>query len=497
MRRAAAAAADASGAWNTSCTASALCWPEFAEVAGPAEGFFRLARQRGRWWLITPRGRGYLAVGFNHAGPRYLQSPGNRDHWAQLLARPGALQAKVLEDARHWNLTCVGYGEVRPAGMFPWFQTVMAPCASCWMPDPSFPDVFHADFERDSLRAARQACAPWREDPALIGYLLNDVPEWPRPGHCSKRRTRDWIGVLKGGGRESPGKRRFVELLRDRHGGQIDSVNRIYGTRFHDLEQILDDVHLADRTAADPVRVGEDDAAFAALLVERWMEVVCGAVRQADGNHLLFGPRLDGNRGLPGAFLALASRHLDALAVQYYGVFRDQAAELARWHVTSGLPILLADSCFAVRTEALPQPCGVVVGSQEERAEAFERYAREALAQPWVIGWLWCGYVDGSVELEPRRQHMGLLDAWGQPYRPLVERMRRTYGELYVLARGGRDDARPPVLAEPPGSPPGTPAWPLPTAPFQRRLHPMARILKDAIQEDLEQMLEEGHPREA
>ncbi|MCG8479569.1 MAG: hypothetical protein MI724_10770, partial [Spirochaetales bacterium] len=125
-------------------------------------------------------------------------------------------------------------------------------------------------------------------------------------------------------------------------------------------------------------------------------------------------------------------RHVDAVAVQCYGYFKDQAERLEWIHEASGKPILLADSCFAVATDDLPVPCGVTVASEEERAAEFARYARQALSVPYVLGWFWCGYLDSPDERRPgRRQHAGLKDIYGTFHEPVAATIRETYADLY------------------------------------------------------------------
>ena len=46
----------------------------------------------------------------------------------------------------------------------------------------------------------------------------------------------------------------------------------------------------------------------------------------------------------------------------------------------------------------------------------------------------WCGYMDGFLPIEPRRQHAGIKDPWGRPNEPLYSRMCELYPQVYELA---------------------------------------------------------------
>ena len=407
----------------------------FTAVKTNATGFFRVEEIAGRWWFITPEGHGFIAVGFNHALPKWLRASYNKDYWAARIPDQAAFDEMVLADARAWNMTMIGYGAVEPKGRFPYLKRVTLPGPSCWMPEPQYADMFSDEFARACDAAAARACAPNAGDPMLIGYCMNDVPEWPILGRVSKRRAMNWIDAIKSLGADSLGKRAYVALMRQRHAA-IESFNAVYGTAFASFDELARNGDFIYNAPPKPRAARADDEALLALMAERYYRVACAAIRRADPNHLILGEIVDGNRGLPPQVLAAARSHVDVISIQFYGFFKDQAEPLAAWHRDSGLPILLADSSFGMRTEALPEAVGPRLRSHEERAREFERYARQSLRVPYIVGWIWCGYVDASTELERRNQHHGLKDAWGKPHEPLCSRVSETYANLYALARG-------------------------------------------------------------
>ncbi len=402
------------------------------DIRARASGFFRVEQIEGRWWLVTPDGHGFLSVGFNHLELEFLQMPCNREHWAPLLADAGFYTRMAVDDARAWNMTALGYGSGYRNPPFPHVAQVKLAGLSTWMEAGEFPDPFEAKFAEKARETAHQVCEPRRDDPFLIGYFLNDCLEWPRLGVASKRRGLNWIDALKSRDGSSAGKRAYVELMRERH-GEIGRFNAVYGTSFATYEALESDVEFVHHLPADGAAARGDDEAFLEVLARRFYGVACAAIWEFDDRHLILGEVLEGNRGIPDPVLRAASEHFDVLSVQFYGAWKDQAAQVERWHAQSGLPVLLADSCYAVATPTLPRPCGPVLESHAQRADAFERYARAALSAPHVVGWHWCGYIDGSLELEPCRQHMGLKDAWGRPHQPLCERISEVFAQLYEI----------------------------------------------------------------
>lgn len=405
----------------------------FAQIKANAAGFFRVGRAQGRWWLITPDGHGLIATGFNHASAKAIEASYNRKHWKARLPESKDFEDMAVADAKAWNMTVMGYGGVRTPGRMPYIISIKIPGPSCWMTEAQFPDMFAKSFEDDCERAARAALNGAAEDPWVIGYRFNDVPEWPLLGRCSKRRPRNWIETLKGLGPEAAGKQAYSALMRRRHGG-VESFNAVYGSRLASFEALLADRSFFMEPPKKPAQARADDEAFLEAMIERYYEVAHGAARHADPNHMALGEILEGNRGIPPQVLRAAAKRSPLLMIQFYGPFRDQKEALEKWHAETGLPILLADSCFSTIAEQLPETCGTRVASHAERAEEFERYARQALPQPYVLGWIWCGYLDMWREIDPRRQHQGLKDAWGNPHEPLCSRIRETYARLYDIA---------------------------------------------------------------
>ncbi len=407
----------------------------FLGVSSRGSGFFRLERIGGRWWLMTPDGHGFIATGFNHAVEKYLQASGNRDLWQATLRTPGAFEAMAIQDARAWNMTAIGYGGVRPKGKFPYSFRINFPGPSNWMIQPSFPDMFAPEFEEQCQKAVERDCLDVVDDPWLIGYWFNDCPEWPLFDRVSKRRPIDWTDAIKAMGPGSPGKRRYVELIRERHGG-IESFNGAYGTKVSSFAALLSDADFIYAVPARPSARRADDEAFLAEMAERYLGVCHRAVRRVDADHLILGEIYDGNRGIPPKVLAAAARHSDLISTQFYGFFDDQAETLDAWHAQTGRPILLADSCFNCLTDAMPRVVSPRVESQAERARAFERYARQSLSVPYIVGWIWCGYMDGSLEVEPYHQHQGLMSVGGEKHEPLSSAITRTLADAYEIAVG-------------------------------------------------------------
>lgn len=402
-------------------------------VKREASGFFRLELVANRWWFITPQGHGFWSVACNHLEAGFLRASYNRERWQDVADDRERFTQLCVADARSWNMTALGYGESYDPPQFPYVRRLKLPALSTWQPEGAFPDPFEPDFEHQAREEARRSCGLVRGDPFLIGYLLPDCLEWPQLGRASKRRALNWVDDLKARPGESAGKAAYVALMQTRH-ADVAAFNAVYATDFENWHDLLGAGEWVYHVPNRPDAAREDDLVWLELLARRYYATACAAIREVDANHLILGETFEGNRGLPAPVLRAASDHFDALCVQFYGNWKDHVESLHQWHEATGKPILLADSCFSCSWEAMPHTCGPRLSGQKARAEAFERYARQALACSFVIGWHWCGWIDGSLELEARQQHQGLKDAWGNDHQPLCSRIREVFSHLYDLA---------------------------------------------------------------
>ena len=108
-------------------------------------------------------------------------------------------------------------------------------------------------------------------------------------------------------------------------------------------------------------------------VAEGYDKTTCEAVRAVNPNHLIFGDRYNGNRGIPRGVPEALKKHVDVLSVQYFcepnDASRKQMVEdLAGWRKRCGKLVLVADVGNWCATEMNPQRASGLKG-QEERGE--------------------------------------------------------------------------------------------------------------------------------
>jgi hypothetical protein len=112
------------------------------------------------------------------------------------------------------------------------------------------PDVYSDEFAKSAEQTAVNICAPKKSDPLVIGYFIGNEPPW------AGRETEVVDMILKGP--ETATQLKLKEYLQ----------------------------------AGDTV---ERRTNFVFTAFEKQLQVVCGAIRQQDPNHMILGTRFGGD----------------------------------------------------------------------------------------------------------------------------------------------------------------------------------------------------------
>jgi hypothetical protein len=173
------------------------------------------------------------------------------------------------------------------------------------------------------------------------------------------------------------------------------------------------------------------------LAAAEYFRVTHDAIRAVDARHLILGCRFAGNA--PEAVLKAMGGYVDVVSLNTYDVHAP--ADVVRAiHRVVGKPVLITEFGFRARDSGLPNTrgAGAVLGTQQERAEHFERYVRELMALPMVVGYHWFEHSDQPAEgrFDGENSNYGLVNIRDEPYDELVEVVERVNRSVYDLATG-------------------------------------------------------------
>jgi hypothetical protein len=388
----------------------------FARSA-PKTGFFHSAKIGSRWWLIDPEGALYLDKSVvsvqTTPTPRAVAALekkfGDETKWAaqtsvwlrelgfnglgawsnteRLVGVP-----QPLAYTRIWNFMS-SYGKKRGG-------TFQQPGHTGYPKDAIF--VFDPEFERFCDEHAKPLAAQ-KDDPWLLGHFTdNELP-------LNRNALTNYLALPEG----DLGFRAAREFLRERHGASA----------------AIKDVTDADK------------AAFLELVVDRYLRIVCGAIRRYDPNHMILGPRVHGGAlSCPEVFRA-CGRHLDVVAVNYYHAWTPDLEKLAMWEREAGKPFTITE-WYAKGMDAVglsnASGAGWTVKTQRDRAKFYENFTLGLLEARGCVGWQWFKYADNDPEnlkTDPsnRDSNKGMVTNRYEPYPEMVAAMKRVNERVYQI----------------------------------------------------------------
>jgi hypothetical protein len=375
-------------------------------VRREATGWFRFEAIGGRWFFVTPEGHPFVALGANHMGP-YLRTQGRESGlWRRLGATDAAQAAAAfLPEIRALGLNAGDayqpeetYKRALPWISFFWYGPQ----------NQTFVDVFDAAQLAAVRRRALEHARSVADNPWVLGLGGPDLQIWDAK---LVRRYRELPPA-------SAGRRRYLEFLRARHGGEIARLNAAYGTAFASFDALAAAPKIAlPEDAADdaldpfvyrwrlpvppedsprPLAQADHDA-FCALVAATLFPVVRAAVNEGAPHHLFLGEHL-ALRMTPDAVLAEMAKHIDGYLAQAVEISPRRPPE---WQIFDapawdreaalvGKPVIVCDwgALFSFG-ESFDHRGGLVKPEQEASDDAA-RWIQDAFARPYVVGLFLC-----------------------------------------------------------------------------------------------------------
>jgi hypothetical protein len=365
----------------------------YKDTHANATGFFHVEEVDGKWWFVDPSGHWFLSTGCNGVGGRGRGGFGSTVQ----TNLASSLQARRLNA---WGFNTGGEGMNKP-----FIVMVAAPRATNTF--LGMPDVYSDEFARSAEQTAVRLCAPRKNDPLVIGYFTGNEPPW------AGRETEVVDLILKGP--ETATQLKLKEYLQ----------------------------------AGD---TPERRANFVFAAFAKQLEIVCGAIRQQDPNHLILGMRFGGE--VPDAMFQ-AARIFDVCSINVYEY--EPTKQVERAYRVSGRPVLIGEFHFGVPADGLG--AGLVqTRDQVERAKGYRYYIEQAAALPGFLGAHWFTWRDEPVlgRMDGENYNIGFVDVTDRPYPELVDGAKATHARLMDVHSGKAA----PFNQRPKASSDGTPASP-------------------------------------
>ena len=405
-----------------------------------ASGFFRAEKVCERWWLVTPDGHPFYSHGVNNITPygNTGLETGVANYAETVAAEYESLDAwadATVERLTGWSLNTAGCWSNADL-MFPRmpYAYSLGLASDDWV-EGTVADYFDPDWIAE-VEATAAAAADRADDPNLVGYFIDNEIRWGPDWRGFDTLLQLYLALPAG----AAGKEVAVQLLLDEL-GDVDGVNAALGTAFADEDAMREATdgwdaldHDCGATAADLT------TAFLSLAADQYFATTTGAIRAHDPNHMILGNREVSVLTRREVYQA-AAPYLDALSINNYVFFDvvtegalslsgslDPADGFAALHGYVDMPILITEFGFRADDSGLPNtwpPQYPTLDTQEDRADALEKYATEHQSVPWIVGYHWFEWVDQPPDgrFDGEDNNWGLVSEQDVVYEVVTQRM--------------------------------------------------------------------------
>jgi hypothetical protein len=297
-----------------------------------------------------------------------------------------------------------------------------------------FPDVFSEEYLRNSKKFAEQL-ANYKNDPYLIGYFLQNEPNWAFGYH-------NVAYEMFGTGQQSQTKDEFIRWIAAKYNNNVNTLNEAWklGLKsFEDLKSITFSEYPSKN--AD-----KDFYEFSTAMVKRYVDIPCDEVEKVDNNHLNLGMRY---AWLSSGLLYKAGERFDVFSINGYGINPPPTDEIAR---ISGKPVMIGEFHHGAVDRALPATGIVGVLSQEERARAYRNYVEQGFARPELVGMHYFQWVDQPFygRYDGENYNIGVVTGCNLPYEELTQAMTLSNEQMYKIASGQMEPFKADIVKIPP-----------------------------------------------
>ena len=447
-----------------------------------ATGYFHTHKDGGRWWLVDPDGYAFFSNGMCYGSrmgvhgfvdkmenlfswlpekddPKYKDAWTTADQIAEFVKRNGAEAGKgrymfnfaranmirafgaegwwdawVTINAarlRDWGFNTIGVGvnnyfdekvmDYLKKAEIPFVWTLKEFPQTAEKVFRDFPDVYSEEYAENSRIFAENQLSPFVGNPYMIGYFINNEPEWKFQYINLAERVFAHPAKLAS-------KRALTGWLKGKY-GSIEALNSAWQKHYKSFEELLKPAEKLDESSA---AAKADFDEMHAVLLQKYAQVPGDALRAVDPNHLNLGMRYGGAtpREMAGC------EHYDIFSFNNYspdvtgaleaaGDFCDMPVIIGEWHIGGSDEGLLSHGLLSSPTA-------------EGRGRACEFYMQGAIHNKNCVGIHYfemnnqplLGRFDGEC-----MQH-GAIDVCNRPNKTLIEHFKATADKLYEIADG-------------------------------------------------------------
>jgi len=286
-----------------------------------------------------------------------------------------------------------------------------------------FPDVFSNEYIENTTKFAQQLNR-FKNNPYLIGYFLENEPHWAFGSFnlCYEMFRTDL---------QSDTKLQFEIWVKEKYTDNLENLNKIWNSKFASFSEIPKMQFKAEFFYSDSA--WKDMKKFTEVMVKKYIEVLCNAVKKVDNQHLNLGMRY---AWISSDLCYLAGAYFDVFSINGYS-FPDppKTEEITK---RTNKPVLIGEFHFGSTDRGLSANGIVGAANQKDRGLAYRRYVEQGFARPELIGIHYFQWNDQPIlgRGDGENYNIGLFDVCNQPYKDMLDAMDKSHRIIYDIAKG-------------------------------------------------------------
>lgn len=418
-----------------------------------ARGRFHLKKIDGVWWLITPEGHRYFAIGCDAVDPgesgyatmsqtgdkqprRVLTEMPSPEEFPDAYLYRGAkvsfllanLQRKYgpdyrekVRDVNRRRLLAWGFNSTAKWGWeatfgMPFIHDIVLKSVRRF---DRYTDMFDPEFPAKAEAEVAAQAAKWAADPMLIAFSVDNENGW----------CMDALLILSAETPDFPAKIALIDF----YIGKLGEANAaaLFGVSGLGRQGMLDNRKQIRLT-------GPEAGEFIRTASRKYHEIMRGIYKRLAPDTLWFGAAHC--TGQAREWIEEAAKHVDALQFNEYAVDAGWSTPLLEICKKEDKPFFVTEySMVCVRRGYSFYQVMNTMKDDAARGLGYRHYAEKQAASPYCIGLGWFIFYDQPTTL---RQHggegynFGLVNQQDQPYEPMLAEVKKTNANLEAVHAG-------------------------------------------------------------
>ncbi len=432
----------------------------YLDLKFDSTGYFHTHHDGKRWWFVDPLGYAYLSIAPTGINPGSAGPIANNPELFSYLPdeneyRPAYSQTRGLKSlsfvtvnlmrlfGQDWEsewiqttrklLTGMGFTgsgnwsdrKFQVVGQMPYVYAMSGFPSTSINLFRDFPDVFDPAFEESAAQYAAQLSSK-RNDPWMIGYFLGNEPHWAFGDYNLAREM-----LYKNRGSES--RAAMISWLKKKYHDSPYELSAAWEFEFTSFEELKAFVLPHEKYISESAEA--DLREFTRILIDRYAQVICDAVKKVDPYHLNLGLRF---AWISSPACLQTGAYFDVFSLNGYSF--PNPPETQRILDELNKPVIIGEFHFGSTDRGLPATGIKGVKSQWDRGVAYRHYVESGFARPEIIGIHYFQWHDQPVtgRFDGENYNIGIVDVTYRPYPRLAKAIQKTNSRLFEVATGSK-----------------------------------------------------------